>query len=107
MTLDMLALSYLSVSLCCKADNRAQQAAGQHNLEIITVTVESGDCEAQRHANRESDRDAEPQVIELLREEPRSDSRDQTLDCGTEHDASQLVAHFRREPGSEAVEYSE
>src|SRR5258708_35760945 len=102
----MSAHSYLSITLCCKADNRTQQASRQDDLEIIAVAIQFRHSETERHPHRQTHCNAQPEIIELLSKESCRDARNQPLECRADDDAAQLVADLRREPGREPIKNS-
>ena len=97
----------LTILLRREADDQADKATGEHDLEIVTTNSEARGQVSQQSADRQAKQEAERQRVKLLREEPNRNTRNDAFESRTNNDAGKLIAHSGRKPCRQAIKGAE
>jgi hypothetical protein len=99
-----------SVTLGGPSDDRAENAARNHDLPPVVTTIgirHGGDCEREHESDDEAEDDSLRNRLHSARVPARGDSRDHAFDRRADDDAQHLLSHFRGKPRCCAVDQSE
>src|SRR5579863_10404977 len=98
------------ISLRGETDHRTQNAARQHDFEVMLLAGgvgHGGHQERQEHADPQTKQNAQRQRADLFRKISYADTGYQPLDRGTNDDADDLGPDLRIKPCRQPIEYSE